>query len=66
MSIDKYQKYIGSSFDDVILEIKSQIKNDDLILRTWGPNTVGTMEFNTERLNIVLDKQDCITKIYLG
>jgi hypothetical protein len=66
---DERSTYAISKKDKVIADIKKKV-GEDMHVRVWLPNTVGTMEIRDDRLNIHVDKQEDgsfeIAKIYVG
>lgn len=62
----EFIKYDIADEDTVIKEIQAAHSH----VRVWLPNTMGTMDYRLDRLNVTVAKQDDgsfeITKVYLG
>jgi len=56
--------------DTSLNELTAEAKGRGLQVRTWLPNTIGTMELRDDRLNVRIEKQDSgsfeITRVYIG
>lgn len=66
----EFVEYELDEQDAVITKLETEVKNVGLDhLRTWLPNTIGTMEFRADRMNVVIEKNGDafeITRIYIG
>lgn len=52
--------------DPVYLQIAAEAAGDGFIVRTWLPNTIGTMDYNLNRINLRVDDAGVILNLGLG
>lgn len=66
----KYTHCAVADDDEVMHELNIEAAKLGLNIRTWTPNSIGTCDFRTDRVNVRLDKSEdgtySITKVYLG
>lgn len=52
--------------DPTLLEIESEAAGDGFIVRVWLPNTIGTMDYNLNRVNVRVNDDGVILNLGLG
>ena len=62
-NLSEFGKFIGlkvtkNPFDQTLEQVKEECKSQNLILRVWFPDTIGTMDYRNDRINCSIEENE--------